>query len=442
MNRILITLILFFGILSNSWSQLSFSFSTTQPTCYNYNNGTINLTVSGGTLPYSISWYHNGGLISTQEDLNGLSDGQYVVQAIDSAGLTLVDTVALNALYQITTVDTITNALCYSATGTINITPQNGFGFYQGIMYPLLWDAYFQIWKIDSARVDTMITNIDTTNFVWSVVAGRYQIVVTDNSGLGCAISKIVDIHQPSSPVSLNKTYFHNICKGDSAGWVNIMPDGGTPPYTYAWSNGLTTSQNNFLKVGLYTVTVRDFNSCPRIETIGIEEPFQSLMLIADSQDVSCRDNHDGFLGILNIENGLSPFTYLWSNGSTDTKISDLDSGKYSITVTDSKGCYITRNFHVGMKDCDCITIYNVVTPDGNGKNDKWEIKNIHLYPNAEVKVFNRWGKLVYTKSNGYDNSWDGKFEGSLLDSGDYYYVVNLNLGNYPPYTGPVKILK
>ena len=94
------------------------------------------------------------------------------------------------------------------------------------------------------------------------------------------------------------------------------------------------------------------------------------------------------------------------------------------------------------MRDCDCITIYNVVTPDGNGKNDTWEIKNIHLYPNAEVKVFNRWGKLVYIKNKGYDNSWDGKFEGSLLDSGDYYYVVNLNMGNYPPYTGPIKILK
>jgi gliding motility-associated-like protein len=442
MFRIITCFGILLGVTTTSMAQLNLSFINIQPTCYDYSNGSINLTINGGTLPYTIAWYHNGNLFSTQEDLSNLNDGQYVVQVIDSAGLTVIDTTFLSALYQITTIDTITDASCYAASGTINITPQNGFGFYRGILYPKKWDIWQQLWYIDSASVDTQFTKVDTLNMVWSVLAGVYQINITDNSGLGCTIVKTIEIHQPTSPVTFNKTFYNNICKGDSSGWISIIPDGGTPPYTYSWSNGSASNYINNLKVGLYTINVTDSKGCGKSETIKIDEPFQPVILIVDTQDVSCRDNHDGKILILNIENAKAPFTYVWSNGSADTYINELDSGNYSITVTDANGCRALRNFHIGMKDCDCIIIYNVITPDGNGKNDTWKIENINLYPQAEVKVFNRWGTLVFSKSNGYDNSWDGKYNGNLLDSGDYYYVVILNARDYPPYTGPLKILK
>ncbi|MBU0764215.1 MAG: gliding motility-associated C-terminal domain-containing protein, partial [Bacteroidetes bacterium] len=69
------------------------------------------------------------------------------------------------------------------------------------------------------------------------------------------------------------------------------------------------------------------------------------------------------------------------------------------------------------------------------------KIENIHLYPGCEVSVFDRWGKLVFSDT-GYDNSWDGTCDGEELNNGDFYYVVTLNKGNYPPYTGPLKIIK
>jgi gliding motility-associated-like protein len=379
---------------------------------------------------------------SAQEDINGLTDGQYVVQVTDSTGLTAIDTVMLSAAYQITTIDTIADALCYSASGTINLTPQNGIGFYMGILTPLSWDAWLQTWVVDSTGLDTLFTNIDTTNFVWSVPAGNYSVIIIDNLGAGCAIVKSIVIHQPSSPVTLTKTFSNNICKGDSSGWISVTPDGGTPPYTFVWSVEGNTGIIASLIAGLYSVTVSDNNGCLITETTEIEEPFQPLLLIPDTQDVSCRDNHDGFVKIIHIENGQPPYSFLWSSGDTLSDITSLDSGYYSLTVTDAKGCTATRTFHIGMNDCGCIIIYNVITPNADGKNDTWKIKNIELYPQAEVKVFNRWGTLVFSKSNGYDNSWDGKYNGKLLDSGDYYYVVILNARDYPPYTGPLKILK
>jgi gliding motility-associated-like protein len=430
------------GFTFAGYAQINLSLSVVQPTCYGFSDGSVNLTVTGDTLPYTVSWYYDGTFFSNQEDISGLYAGQYIIEVVDSIGTTVTDTADLNFLYQISTIDTIADAPCYASTGILNITPQNGSGFYQGILLPQKWDVFLQLWYIDSLAADTLHTNADTLNFIWVVTAGRFVVYITDATGSACSFEKTVEIHQPSAPVTFNKTYYHNICKADSSGWISIIPDGGTPPYTYSWSNGMATSQISGLKAGLYTIQVSDSKGCSKTETIEINEPFQPVLLIADTLDVSCRDNKDGKIEILNTENSLPPFTYYWSTGSIENFISELDSGDYSITVTDANNCTALRNFHISMNDCDCITIYNVITPDGNGKNDTWEIKNIHLYPLAEVKVFNRWGTLVYSADNGYDNSWDGSYNGNLLDSGDYYYVVILNYKDYPPYTGPIKILK
>ena len=66
----------------------------------------------------------------------------------------------------------------------------------------------------------------------------------------------------------------------------------------------------------------------------------------------------------------------------------------------------------------------NLLTPDGDGVNDRWIIQNIKFYPNNEVSVFDRAGRLIYYKK-GYNNDWDGMLNGNLLDEGTYYYTVN-----------------
>ncbi|HBS88923.1 MAG: hypothetical protein A2W91_05720 [Bacteroidetes bacterium GWF2_38_335] len=442
MKKILFALFTGFIFLNSAFGQLSVSFAVTHPTCSGYNDGAIDLSISGGTLPYTILWYHQSDLISAAEDLNGLVQGEYIVQVIDSAGLTIMDTAWLFPPYEISTIDTIADATCYSGNGTINITPSGGTPFYVGILSELLWDPYLQEYYIDSTLMDTLMTNIDTTSLIWSVPAGNYMVFIADNSGLGCVIQKFIVINQPSAPLTFNTTFDNVTCKGGSDGWITIVPDGGTPPYTYAWSGGQTTSSITAQAAGIYTLTVIDANSCSKTESIEIEEPFQSLLIYEDVADVSCRDNHDGAVTVTLIENALAPYTYAWSNGTSASEITGLDAGTYSVTITDANSCQTTETYTVGLNDIDCIVIYNVVTPDGNGKNDVWEIKNIHLYPDCSVAVYNRWGKQVFSSDKGYDNLWDCTSDGKLLESGDYYYIINLNFGNYPPYTGPVKILK
>jgi gliding motility-associated-like protein len=67
----------------------------------------------------------------------------------------------------------------------------------------------------------------------------------------------------------------------------------------------------------------------------------------------------------------------------------------------------------------------NVLTPNGDGKNDYWVIKDIQLYPQNNVRVFDKAGRTVYAK-NGYNNEWDGTLNGAQLAEGTYYFVVDL----------------
>lgn len=72
------------------------------------------------------------------------------------------------------------------------------------------------------------------------------------------------------------------------------------------------------------------------------------------------------------------------------------------------------------------LEIHNIVTPNDDGVNDTWIIKNIERYPNNMVRIFDRDGRLIYSKL-GYDNSWDGSFNGTGLPEDTYYYVLVLD---------------
>lgn len=91
----------------------------------------------------------------------------------------------------------------------------------------------------------------------------------------------------------------------------------------------------------------------------------------------------------------------------------------------------------VGCVAADTIVIYNAISPNGDGHNDFFKIENIEHYPDNEVKVFNRWGNLVFQARN-YDNTWDGRYEGKKLPDGTYFYRILLGDGRQ--FTGFLQI--
>jgi gliding motility-associated-like protein len=104
---------------------------------------------------------------------------------------------------------------------------------------------------------------------------------------------------------------------------------------------------------------------------------------------------------------------------------------KYTVTGTNNQGCSVSGSITIGFSSNVLPNPVNVLTPNGDGKNDKWVIWNINRYPDNTVTVFDRAGRHVFYKKN-YYNDWDGTYNGRVLDEGSYLYVITLGTGLDP----------
>jgi gliding motility-associated-like protein/uncharacterized repeat protein (TIGR01451 family) len=137
------------------------------------------------------------------------------------------------------------------------------------------------------------------------------------------------------------------------------------------------------------------------------------------------------------IESGINEYTVVASNGEPDYEYAMNDvnafsssnifkifnSGLFTFYVRDTKGCIVEKAIELEFLD---IEIPNFFTPDGDGNNDTWYPRNIEIYPNITVTIFDRYQRLI-ADFKGNQSSWNGEYKSKLLPSGDYWYVVKLN---------------
>jgi gliding motility-associated-like protein len=135
------------------------------------------------------------------------------------------------------------------------------------------------------------------------------------------------------------------LCYGDSTGTANVIPSGGYPPYSYLWSNGDTTQTVTGLGAGLYySVIVTDSVGCSKVVYFPIYQPTQ-INLNASVVQIGCSSNVGSIT--TNVNGGTSPYSYSWSNGSSNPSLTNLSAGTYTLTVTDSIGCTITNSYTI-----------------------------------------------------------------------------------------------
>ncbi|MEZ4926222.1 MAG: hypothetical protein R3A50_08095 [Saprospiraceae bacterium] len=284
------------------------SIVVTDVACNGYNNGSLDLSVTDGTPPYSYLWSNS----ATTEDISGLSPGTYTVTVTDANSLigTASAVVSEPAVLMLST--TQMNVSCNGGTnGSIDLTVTGGTSG-----YTFAW------------------TNGDLTEDISNLGPGTYTVTVTDANMCTGTIS--ATITQPSA-LMLSFTWSNVLCNGGSDGSINLTVSGGTPTYSYAWSNGATTEDISGLSAGTYTVTVTDANMCTKSASQMITEQ-SALQLNTTQVNVSCNGGADGSID-LTVTGGKSPYTYSWSNGATSEDISGLSVGTYGVTVTDANMC-------------------------------------------------------------------------------------------------------
>lgn len=178
-------------------------------------------------------------------------------------------------------------------------------------------------------------SNGNTSASISNLTAGTYSVTVTDSNQASAVGSVAID--QPDQ-LGVQAYGDSQICGVAPDGKATAVPFGGTPPYTYLWSNGGTTAQITGLTAGTYTVTVTDANDCTASASAVVYYWNEGIWLMDSTADVSCFGLNDGFAHI-SAMTGTPPYTYIWTTGDTTADVFNLPPGDYTVTVTDVNGC-------------------------------------------------------------------------------------------------------
>jgi gliding motility-associated-like protein len=383
--------------------------SQTDVKCFGASTGSVTVTGAGGVTPYEYSLdavtYQSSGTF------NALAQGSYTVTVRDAL-LNIFNIPVIIAQPASAVSGSITsqnNILCFgSSTGEVTVAGSGGLAPY--------------VYKLGSGSYQAS----GTFN---TLAAGTYTVTVQDVNL--CTFDIAVTITQPSAALAGTIASQTNVsCSGGSNGAANVTGSGGTAPYQFSFNGGLFQPAAIYsgLSAGNYTVTVLDASSCSVDVLVTITEP-EVLAVSFEKTDASCPGEPDGSI-TLTITGGTQPYNVIWADGLNSATRTNIPDGSYSAVVTDANGCAAPVVVVVGVSGTEsCIEVQEIITPNNDGFNDTWKIKNIDLFPNAEVFVYSRWGKLVFNTKNIPGNEWDGTFNGKLLPTDSYTYILHLNNG-------------
>ncbi len=401
--------------LSEPLFPITYSYTTSEVTCRDGNNGSIELMVSGGTPLYTYSWT-NGSNNALNDSLTA---GVYSFLVTDANGCTVIDSITISQPDALTINELITPVSCYGfSDGVIDLTTLGGTPPYQFTWF----NSTFAL----SAQTEDLIDFPKDT----------YQVEIIDSNG--CFYEYFLMLPQPDS-LYITTNEIMVTCYGGSDGAIDISVFGGNPGYIFLWSNGETTEDINDLTAGIYDVLVSDTKNCIDSAEIIIISP-EPISSNITTTAVSCIDQADGS-ALVEATGGVGSFTYLWSNGTTNSLNESLSNTLYSVLITDALGCTGIDSVIVPINPIACIDPVNCFTPNDDQINDTWVIDNLELYPDLSLTIFNKWGNLVFEQKGTY-SPWDGTYDTKELPAGTYYYIINLNYLDRAPVTGTINILK
>ena len=303
------------------------------------------------------------------------------------------------------------------------------------------------ICKGDSIKI-TYTSNQPVVSRFWSsgnsdslltvISAGKYLFTALNNKG--CFDKDSTQITYKISP-SVSLPTIVNCCVGDSV----LLDASQNAPSVFNWSNG-SNSSSIYVKVpDAYYVVVTRSNGCKNSDTSTLS--YYEMPTVNAGADVQMIK---GNTVVLNATASSNAIKYLWQPATylnnanilnpTATVAKDI---MYKITVYTANNCEATDSLSIQALEPG-IDIPNVFSPNGDGKNDAWEILSLLAYPQASVNIFDRYGREVF-HSIGYKKPWNGtsQINGEPLPVGTYYYIIKTNvMGNSQSISGTVIILR
>jgi len=442
------------------------SYDITDVTCYGGSDGEISIEVAGGTPPYDYVWTPSGGNSDTASNLTA---GVYTVRITDDNSCVIVDIFTVSEPNEILTSVSVTNPSCAAEeTGMALIGASGGN------------PPFYYEWNTSPVQNGALANNL----------AGDTSYVVTVVDAKGCEVFDTATLVYPDT-MSISTTTQSVTCVSTDNGEVAVMVENGNAPFTYQL-NGMMQTDSVFenLAEGSYVVFVMDNNNCSASSQFSIvqSENLEIDLQGAGDDEVFWSDDlfiirgEDVDLLVEQLNTGLVIDGVTWyATGGEDVdttacvnppcleaSITPTESIEVIVNVEDENGCSIFDTLNIAVSQEPQIFVPNAFSPyaDNMGNdclNDNFEI-NILGATNLDVKVYNRWGELMFHNPNqenaptnpddiedecmngNYNprNAWDGTYKGQPMPIGAYTYQIDATMfdGEIRTYNGTVTILR
>ncbi len=226
----------------------------------------------------------------------------------------------------------------------------------------------------DGSNIVTLATGFNTPTDVaiqtdGKIIVADYGNALIKRISLSITSNRVPVTVQLDVPV-ITSTQTNVLCNGSATGAINIATTGGTSPYTYNWSDGITTKDRIGLTAGMYSVTVTDANGINDTETITITHPNALTSSVISQTNVTCYGAFDGSATISAV-GGTSGYTYSWTpSGGTSATITGRAAGEYSCTITDANGCTTTQLVTITQPNALSSSITSQTDVSCNGGSD------------------------------------------------------------------------
>jgi gliding motility-associated-like protein len=298
-------------------------------------DGAIDLTVTGGTLPYVFNWSNN----TSSEDLTAILAGNYEVTVTAANGC------SATGVYN---VPNFSNTFSFSGLPTANTLCVNGNGGIDLTLTPPSLPFVFT-WS-----------NSASTEDLSDLVPGSYSVTINDGSGCQANATYIIEDNSPTVVVAGSIEDIK--CFGQNTGAISLNINGGNAPYVFNWSPAIPGNPQTpqSLSTGTYDVTVTDGAGCEGTASFTIGAPTSAVSVnCSQSSSVSIPGASDG-VGSVVISGGTAPYFVDWTPGGQqgnvaagNFNINSLSEGVYDVSVTDANGCPATCDFEINAIQCE-----------------------------------------------------------------------------------------
>jgi len=265
--------------------------------------------------------------------------------------------------------------------------------------------------------------------------SGTYNVTLITYSTEGCISSYTSTVYVWANPVAnITTSGPTEFCIGGNV-TLSINPGGAN----ILWSNASDQTSITVDQPGSYNVLLYDEHGCKDRDTIMVT--VYQLPTVVAGPDTSISAGFSAGLWATGAQDYVwTPADYLNETNGASPVSTPLQTITYTATGTDLHGCVNSDTVTVVVNYDYTLVTYNLFSPNGDDKNQYFEIMNLQLYPDCEVTVYNRLGSPVFS-AKGYQNNWDGTYKGEPLPDATYYYVIKCE-GTDKIFTGPISILR